>query len=108
MIQIRCLDLKLYQIYILFSFSQMSLDGVVAREPKLHFTNTGLLDFIQVIELVVCEDEVSEVHIFAQFSLRYFHTDADGSQLTHGQITSPSHFFGHPCTRSLQLHSFEP
>jgi len=42
----------------LFSLIQSSLDGIVDREPKLHFTNLGLLDFI--IELVVCEDEVSE------------------------------------------------
>ena len=37
----------------------MSLEGIVTREPRaLAFTNAGLLDFI--IELIICEDEVSK------------------------------------------------
>ena len=37
---------------------QTSLDGVVTQEPRTPaFTSAGLLDFI--IELIVCEDEVS-------------------------------------------------
>ena len=39
---------------------QSNLDGVVTREPKQPpFTTAGLLDYI--VELVVCEDEVSVV-----------------------------------------------
>jgi hypothetical protein len=50
----------------------MSLENLVNREPKgLHFTNTGLLDFI--IELVVCEDEVSKsTHLCVAFVLIFF------------------------------------
>lgn len=39
--------------------SQMTLEGVVTREAKSPvFTNAGLMDYI--IELVICEDEVSK------------------------------------------------
>ncbi|KAH9035215.1 hypothetical protein EDB85DRAFT_1889441 [Lactarius pseudohatsudake] len=40
--------------------SQTSLDGIVTHEPKVPvFTRTGLIDHI--VEVVVCEDEVSEI-----------------------------------------------
>src|ERR1700761_2000279 len=44
---------------LLCSLTQTSLDGVVTREPKMPaFTKAGLFDYI--IELIICEDEVSD------------------------------------------------
>ena len=43
--------------------SQTSLDGIVTREAKNPaFTNAGLMDYI--VELVICEDEVSKHCIY--------------------------------------------
>ena len=59
----------------LFSIIQTSLDGVVRHEPKVPpFMNMGLIDHI--IELIVCEDEVSEYPYLyvVLFVLIFFYT----------------------------------
>jgi hypothetical protein len=53
--------LNSYQ-YTSFSFSQTLLEGIVTWEAKCPvFTKAGLMDYI--IELIICEDEVSKTHI---------------------------------------------
>jgi hypothetical protein len=55
---------------------QLTLDGVVSREPKPPvFTSKGLLDF--VVEMIVCEDEVSNFGLtlfLAKYTDRHFNS----------------------------------
>lgn len=61
----------------LFSLTQTSLDSIVKHEPKVPlFSNAGLIDHI--IELIVCEDEVSRYQYLyvVSFALNFFHIQA--------------------------------
>lgn len=50
----------------------MSLTGVVICEPKCPaFMNVGLLDYI--VELIICEDEVSDSNFTVQILISYSH-----------------------------------